>query len=111
LSARRDTEFTEYVAVRQTSLRRLAFLLCQDWDRADDLVQGAITRLYVHWNRAREVEHVDAYARAILVREFLNERRSPWARRVTLPDLPGPVTHDTRLLGPNPASWTTRPLR
>jgi RNA polymerase sigma-70 factor (sigma-E family) len=102
LSARRDTEFTQYLAARQASLRRVAFLLCQDWDRADDLVQGAITRLYVHWNRAREVEHVDAYARAILVREFLNERRSPWARRVTLPgrlpDLPGAVTDDAAAL-------------
>jgi RNA polymerase sigma-70 factor (sigma-E family) len=102
LSARRDTEFTAYVAARQTSLRRVAFLLCQDWDRADDLVQGAITRLYVHWGRAREVEHVDAYTRAILVREFLNERRSQWARRVMLPgqlpDLPGAVTDDAAAL-------------
>jgi DNA-directed RNA polymerase specialized sigma24 family protein len=27
-------------------LRRVAYLLCQDWHRADDLVQVAITRLY-----------------------------------------------------------------
>jgi RNA polymerase sigma-70 factor (sigma-E family) len=96
VSTRRDAEFTEYVAARLAALRRVAFLLCQDWDHADDLVQGAITRLYVHWGRASVVEHVDAYARTILVREFLNERRSLWARRVTLPgrlpDLPGAVT-------------------
>ncbi|MGE5136054.1 MAG: sigma-70 family RNA polymerase sigma factor [Gemmatimonadota bacterium] len=66
------------------SLRRLAYLLCQDWQRADDLVQAAITRLYVHWGRARALEHTDAYTRSILVREFLSERRSGWARRVTL---------------------------
>ncbi len=102
MGAHRDAEFTEYVAARQAWLRRVAFLLCQDWDRADDLVQGAITRLYVHWGRARLVEHVDAYARTILVREFLSERRSQWARRVTLPgrlpDLPGAVTDDTAVL-------------
>jgi RNA polymerase sigma-70 factor (sigma-E family) len=96
LNARRDAEFTEYVAARLAALRRVAFLLCQDWDRADDLVQGAITRLYVHWARARVVEHVDAYTRTILVREFLSERRTPWARRVTLPgrlpDVGGAVT-------------------
>jgi RNA polymerase sigma factor (sigma-70 family) len=76
-------------------LRRVAFLLCQDWQRADDLVQVAITRLYVHWGRASTVEHTDAYVRTILVREFLGEQRSGWARRVSLdaavPDRPGVV--------------------
>ena len=90
--ARRDAEFTEYVAARLTALRRVAYLLCWDWDRADDLVQGAITKLYVHWGRVREVDNADSYARVILVREFLSERRSGWARRVTLgtevPDVP-----------------------
>jgi DNA-directed RNA polymerase specialized sigma24 family protein len=88
--ARRDAEFTEYVAARLTSLRRVAYLLCRDWDRADDLVQGAITKLYVHWGRA--AGHTDSYVRVILVREFLRERRSGWARRVRLdaqlPDFP-----------------------
>jgi len=94
----RDAEFTEYVTARVAALRRLAYLLCQDWHQADDLVQDAITRLYVRWNRARAVEHVDAYARTVLVREFLIKRRSGWARRVTtgpVPDRPGPsVDHD-----------------
>lgn len=92
LSGGRDAEFTEYVSARLTALRRVAYLLCQDWHCADDLVQAAITRLYVHWGRARAVDHTDAYARVILVREFLSERRSPWARRVTLSDqLPEPA--------------------
>jgi RNA polymerase sigma-70 factor (sigma-E family) len=92
-SARRDAEFTEYVTARAAALRRLAYLLCQDWHHADDLVQDAITRLYARWSRARAVEHVDAYARAVLVREFLSERRSGWARRVTTGPVPDrPVT-------------------
>jgi hypothetical protein len=37
-------------------------LLCQDWQRADDLVQAAITRLYVGWDRVRGMEHTEAYA-------------------------------------------------
>lgn len=92
-NARRDAEFTEYVSARAAELRRVAYLLCQDWHHADDLVQDAITRLYLHWNRARAVEHLDAYARVVLIREFLGERRSGWARRATtgrVPDLPGP---------------------
>jgi RNA polymerase sigma-70 factor (sigma-E family) len=92
VSTRRDEEFTQYVAARLGALRRVAFLLCQDWHRADDLVQAAITRLYVHWGRASSVDHTDAYARTILLREFLGEQRSGWARRVSLhaaaPDQP-----------------------
>jgi hypothetical protein len=60
----RDAGCTEYVAARLSSLRRLAAVLCDDWQRADDLVQATLTRLYVHWGRAREASHADAYARA-----------------------------------------------
>jgi RNA polymerase sigma-70 factor (sigma-E family) len=81
---RRDDEFAEYVGARLPSLRRFAYLLCQDWHRADDLVQAAITKLYLHWARARSVDNTDAYARAIVVREFLSERRTGWARLVSL---------------------------
>jgi RNA polymerase sigma-70 factor (sigma-E family) len=82
----RDDEYTEYVSARIMSLRRTAYMLCQDWHRADDLVQATITQLYVHWARARAADHIDAYARTIMVREFLGERRSAWARRVSLSD-------------------------
>lgn len=93
MNARRDEDFTGYVQARLAWLRRVAYLLCQDWQRADDLVQTAITALYVHWRHARAMESVDGYARTILVRAFLSERRGGWARRVTLagqlPDAPG----------------------
>lgn len=95
MTARRDDDFTAYVQARLAWLRRVAYLLCQDWQRADDLVQTAITGLYVHWRRARTMESIDGYARTILVRAFLSERRGGWARRVTLvsplPDRPGPA--------------------
>jgi RNA polymerase sigma-70 factor (sigma-E family) len=90
----REAEFADFVARREASLRRLAIMLCQDWHRADDLVQAAITKLYVHWPKAKAADSMDAYVRAIVVREFLEERRSSWARRVTLtsqlPDPPAP---------------------
>ena len=95
MSTRRDDDFTSYVRARLAWLRRVAYLLCQDWQRADDLVQTAITSLYVHWRRARTMDSTDGYARTILVHAFLSERRSGWARRVTLagqvPDAPGQV--------------------
>ena len=98
----RDAEFTDYVQARLPWLRRVAYLLCQDWQSADDLVQAGITRLYINWGRARGAASIDAYARTVLVRTFLAERRSAWARRVTLsggyPDRAAAVTdHDIRL--------------
>jgi RNA polymerase sigma-70 factor (sigma-E family) len=95
----RDEHFTAYVTARLTWLQRVAYLLCQDWDRADDLVQAALTRLYVNWSRAGSVENIDGYARTVLVRVFLAEQRLAWWRRV-LPvrDLPeasaDPGDHD-----------------
>jgi RNA polymerase sigma-70 factor (sigma-E family) len=92
-NTRRDDEYTEFVGARLQALRRIAYLLCQDWHHADDLVQVTITRLYVHWHRVRFMDHPEAYARTILVRQFLGERRSGWARKVSLagemPDWPG----------------------
>jgi RNA polymerase sigma-70 factor (sigma-E family) len=99
----REAEYTDYIQGRLPWLRRVAYLLCQDWQRADDLVQTAITRLYTHWGRARNAASIDAYARTILIRTFLAERRSAWTRRVALfsayPELPGPAAADpdTRL--------------
>jgi RNA polymerase sigma-70 factor (sigma-E family) len=78
----RDAEFTEYVASRGGWLRKVAYLLCSDWHRADDLVQESITKLYVNWHRAGRVENRDGYARTVLVNTFLAEQRAPWRRRL-----------------------------
>lgn len=48
-----DEEYTAYVSGRLPWLRQIAYPLCQDWHRADDLVQTAITRLYVMASGAR----------------------------------------------------------
>jgi hypothetical protein len=36
-----DAEFTEYLRARSAWLSRIAYLLCCDWHRADDLAQAA----------------------------------------------------------------------
>lgn len=82
----RDAEFTAFVTARLQWLGRVAYLLCQDRTRAEDLVQTAITRLYVHWRRAAAAENLDGYARTVLVRVFLSEQRTAWSKRVTVTD-------------------------
>lgn len=81
----RDDEFTDYVAAKSPWLRRIAYLLSADWHRADDLVQTAITKLYVNWHRARQVDNLDGYARKTLVNTYLAEQRSAWRRWIVLP--------------------------
>jgi RNA polymerase sigma-70 factor (sigma-E family) len=84
LSSQRDQEFTHYVTATMGSWRRLAYLLCQDASQVDDIVQAAMTRLYMHWGKARAADRIDAYARTVLVRVYLRDRQSGWATRVDL---------------------------
>ena len=79
-----DAGFTEYVTTRAAWLRKVAYLLCGDWHRADDLVQSSITRLYANWPRASRADNLDGYARRTLVNTFLAEQRTSWWRRVDL---------------------------
>jgi RNA polymerase sigma-70 factor (sigma-E family) len=87
-AADRDRSFTEYVTAQLEQLRRLAYVLCQDSHRGDDLVQEAITKLYLNWHNIHKIVNLDRYLRAIVVREFLNAQRLGWTRRVRLFDKP-----------------------
>jgi RNA polymerase sigma-70 factor (sigma-E family) len=80
-----DREYVAYVQQRLERWRRVAYLLCRDWHRADDLVQVTVTRLYVNWRRANAADDIDRYVHRILVNAFLGERRK-WLSRVTLVD-------------------------
>ena len=68
-------EYVEFVSVRLPRLHRTAFLLCGDKHLAEDIVQSALTTLFVQWRRIAAVENVDGYLHRILVRRYLDERR------------------------------------
>lgn len=85
---RRNSEFSEFVVARRRHLRRFAYLLCGDWHQAEDLVQTALTKLYVAWPRIRREGTEEAYARQTLLRCHLDERRRPWRREWASGDLP-----------------------
>ena len=105
-------DFESYVASRRAHLRRTAYLLCGDWDRAEDIVQDTLTRLYVHWRRASRADSVDAYVRRSLVNAYLSEGRRPWRRERPTEDLPetayadprAPPTTATTCAAPSPPS-------
>ena len=100
--AGRDAEFGAFVQARRPALVRLATLLAAgDAHLAEDLVQTALTRLYVAWWRVERDQGPEAYARRILVNAVVDERRRPWRRaestRSELPELPATaVDHESR---------------
>jgi len=75
-----EEEYRQYVHVRLEMFRRTAYVLCRNWHLADDLVSITITKLYRHWHRIRQLDHVDAYVRGMLTNAWLDERRRPWHR-------------------------------
>jgi RNA polymerase sigma-70 factor (sigma-E family) len=78
--ADRDAAFTEFVLARQTHLRRVAYAICGDWHRADDILQAALVKLYAAWPRVRRNGTEEAYVRQIIVRATIDEHRRPWRR-------------------------------
>jgi RNA polymerase sigma-70 factor (sigma-E family) len=86
-------EFEAFVAARSDALVRTAFLMCGDWHQAQDVLQIALTKLYVAWRRIERRDGVEAYARRILVRCLIDESRRGWRRERptdTLPDRAAP---------------------
>jgi RNA polymerase sigma-70 factor (sigma-E family) len=84
----RDAAYTEFVRARRPHLRRIAYAICGDWHRADDLVQTALVKLYVAWPRVHRDGREEAYVRTIIVRANIDESRRPWRRE--RPGLDGP---------------------
>ena len=72
----REAAYTAFVLARQDHLRRVAFALCGDWHDADDLLQTALTKLYVAWSRVAKDGNPEAYTRRILVRTNIDAHRS-----------------------------------
>jgi RNA polymerase sigma-70 factor (sigma-E family) len=94
----RDEEFAEYFDARVMTMRRTAYLLCGDWHRAEDLVQTALTKIYLAWPRISRSDTIDAYARQVLVRSAIDDSRRGFHKRETAlrevpesPELPGNV--------------------
>lgn len=90
-----ERDFAAYVEGRRIALRGTAYLLCGDWHSADDLTQTALTKLYLVWRRIDRIRNIDAYARQVLVRAYLDERRRPWRRERSSADPPdAAAVHD-----------------
>jgi RNA polymerase sigma-70 factor (sigma-E family) len=72
---RDEAAFVEFAQAARGQLRRTAYLLCGDWDRASDHVQEGLIRVYVAWPRLKRAGGEHAYARKAVVSAFLDSAR------------------------------------
>jgi RNA polymerase sigma-70 factor (sigma-E family) len=93
--------FTLWAGEHYPSLLAFAELICGDASTAEDLVQIALARVYLRWER---LSHPDqeplAYVRRIVVNENVSLWRRGWKRRerstAELPDTPTVVASSER---------------
>ncbi|MFC9794244.1 SigE family RNA polymerase sigma factor [Streptomyces sp. NPDC057695] len=70
-----DVGFEAFARAAQQRLYRTAYLLCGEAETARDLTQTTLAKVYQHWRRAGAADHPHAYAKTVLTRTFLSERR------------------------------------
>ncbi len=90
MARRDDDEFLRFAAGYGGQMRRTAYLLCGDWDRAADVTQEALIRMYVAWPRLDTGAGLRAYARRAVVSATVDAARKRTNReqpRAYLPEV------------------------
>ena len=77
MDAQAREAFHAYVVGRSPALLRTAYLLTGNRADAEDLLQTALAKTYLAWDRIREREALDGYVRRALV----NTQTSFWRRK------------------------------
>jgi RNA polymerase sigma-70 factor (sigma-E family) len=90
-----DAEFEQFVDGHGRELRRTAFLMCGDWQRAEDATQDALVKLYVAWSRLERAGGLRAYAHRAVTTAVLDQGRRPWRREVATTSVPDSGTDPT----------------
>ena len=69
--------FTDFVRAHSATLFRTAYLMTGDYQRAEDLLQTTLVRVYQRWPRVAAMDRPVGYARKVLV----SQAASWWRRR------------------------------
>jgi RNA polymerase sigma-70 factor (sigma-E family) len=76
--------FSGFAAAQSRPLMRAALALTSDFHAAQDLVQETLVRMFENWARVRGdlIESPEAYAKVVLVRTYVSQRRkrSSWEK-------------------------------
>jgi RNA polymerase sigma-70 factor (sigma-E family) len=79
---RDESEFVAFAEACRPALRRTAYLMCGDWERAADITQDALVRVYVAWPRLVRDHGLRAYARRAVVSVAIEQARKRSSREV-----------------------------
>jgi len=102
-----ESGFTEWAATAQRPLLRAAYLLTGDRQHAEDLVQEALVKVAMRWDRLA-LENPTAYARTVVVRDNISRwRRRRHHREVPLVD---DMRHEATSSDPETAMVVRRAL-
>ncbi len=80
--------FAAFVRASARSLFGTAYLLTGDGNRAEELVQDTLARLYPRWSRIATLEAPLAYARRALANRFVSQQRRPMSRELVMAEVP-----------------------
>ncbi len=78
-----DPAFREYVKARGRALLRTAYLLTGNLADAEDLVQSALAKTYLAWDKIEDRGALDGYVRRAMVNTHIS-----WWRRRRLDEFP-----------------------
>lgn len=76
-----EEQFRDFATAVMPRLRRVAIGVCRDPHGADDLVQSTMEKVYIAWPRVSRADSPYAYARTMLVRTLIAQRRRAWWTR------------------------------
>jgi RNA polymerase sigma-70 factor (sigma-E family) len=82
-AAPEDPDFREYVTSRGRALLRTAYLLTGNLADAEDLLQAALAKTYLAWDRIEDRGALDGYVRRAMVNTHIS-----WWRRRRLQEFP-----------------------
>src|SRR6476659_2966589 len=90
-----EDRFSDFVRAHSATLFRTAYLMTGDYQRAEDLLQTTLVRVYQRWTRAEAMARPVAYTRKVLV----SDATSWWRRR---------SSHERPVLHRDERSWDGR---
>ncbi len=89
-----EQEFRVFVAARQASLLRTAYLLTGNLHSAEDLLQASLTKTYLAWPRIKDKSMAERYVRTTMSRTSVSWWRRRWRDERSTGTLPEVAVHD-----------------
>jgi RNA polymerase sigma-70 factor (sigma-E family) len=86
MGRRDEGEFVAFAEACRPALRRTAYLMCGDWERAADITQEALIRVYVAWPRLDRDRGLRAYARRAVTSVAIEQGRKKSSHELPVAD-------------------------